>query len=150
MTKAALCVLLVTVASAQKRPITLDALDEPEAPRAERSVVWAPDGGHFAFREEGKLMVYDVTARKSKPIATIRDLASAASRAPFGDGPFDWTNRRERVGGLEWSPDGKALLLSAGGDIFLVRADNGKWEQLTNTPELELDAKLSPAFIGID
>jgi dipeptidyl-peptidase-4 len=144
MTKAALCVLLVTVASAQKKPITLDALDEPEAPRAERSLVWAPDGGHFAFREEGKLMVFDVAARKSKQVAVIRDLASAASRRSSGDGPFDWTNRRERVGGFEWFPDGKALLLSAGGDIFVVRADNGKWEQLTNTPEPEIDAKLSP------
>src|SRR5215475_12461723 len=123
MTKAALCVLLVTVASAQKKPITLDALDEPEVPRAERSVVWAPDAGHFAFREEGKLMVFDVAARKSKQVAVIQDLASAASRRASSDGPFDWTNRRERVGGFEWFRDGKALLLSAGGDIFVVRSD---------------------------
>ena len=36
------------------------------------------------------------------------------------------------------------LLYPAGGDIFLIHVDTGKWDQLTRTPEVEHDPKLSP------
>ena len=36
------------------------------------------------------------------------------------------------------------MLISAEGDLFLLHTETGKWEQLTATPELERDPKLSP------
>lgn len=65
-------------------------------------------------------------------------------RSRDDDEPTDWTNRRARLGGMQWSDDGKSLLYTSGGDIFLIDAATGKWEQLTKTAGPELDAKLSP------
>ena len=45
---------------------------------------------------------------------------------------------------MQFSGDGKILLYSAGGDLFLIHTDTAKWEQLTKTPVAELDAKISP------
>ena len=36
------------------------------------------------------------------------------------------------------------MLASAGGDLFLVHIDSGKWDQLTATPDAERDPKFSP------
>jgi dipeptidyl-peptidase-4 len=69
---------------------------------------------------------------------------SAAVAVPREDGPEDWTNRRARSGGLQFSDSGKELLYPAGGDLFLIHVDTGKWDQLTKTPVAELDPKLSP------
>ena len=66
------------------------------------------------------------------------------SHVPPDEGPTDWTNRRARVGGMQFSADGKTMLYTAGGDLFVIHTDTAKWEQLTKTPVAELDAKLSP------
>jgi dipeptidyl-peptidase-4 len=68
----------------------------------------------------------------------------AAVAVPHEDGPFDWQNRRERSGGLEFSASGKELLYPSGGDLFLIHVDTAQWQQLTKTPVTETDAKLSP------
>jgi dipeptidyl-peptidase-4 len=72
------------------------------------------------------------------------DAAAAAVNSPPTDGPFDWTNRRVRAGGLQFSSDGKELLYAGDGDLFLVHVDTGKWDQLTKTPVAEVAPKLSP------
>jgi dipeptidyl-peptidase 4 len=41
-------------------------------------------------------------------------------------------------------PEGAQLLVSAGGDLFLVNAKNGKFEQVTKTADDEADPQLSP------
>ena len=56
----------------------------------------------------------------------------------------EWQNRRERAGGLQFSDSGNELLYPAGGDLFLIHVDTGKWGQLTKTPVAETDPKLSP------
>jgi|SRR5579871_358255 len=126
-----------------KKPITLDTLGEAPGARESRPV-WAPDGKRFAVRQNGNLVIYDAAAKKSKTLLSLGTLDAVAVKAPAGAGPFDWTNRRERTGGIEWSPDGKQLLDSADGDIFLVRVDNGEWQQLTRTAEAEVDPQFSP------
>ena len=45
---------------------------------------------------------------------------------------------------LQWSGDGKKLLLKVKGDLFLVDTAAGEWRQLTKTREEEMDPKLSP------
>jgi dipeptidyl-peptidase-4 len=58
--------------------------------------------------------------------------------------------RRERlrIGGLkgitayDWAPDGKSLLVPLDGDLYLAALD-GTVRRLTNTPETEIEAKVS-------
>ena len=45
---------------------------------------------------------------------------------------------------MQWSADGKHILLSVQGDLFLWHMDSGKWDQLTATAVAEADPKLSP------
>jgi dipeptidyl-peptidase-4 len=137
---------------AQKKPITLDALysggrggrgggrgGEGAAP-----AIWAPDGRTFLLRQQGKLAVYDPATKTAKDLIATGPIDSAAVAVPREDGPFDWTNRREGRGGLEFSASGKELLYPSGGDVFVIHVDSGKWDQLTKTPVAETDAKLSP------
>jgi dipeptidyl-peptidase 4 len=144
MRKLALSLLLVSLAAAQKKPITLEALDGAPPAGETRAVVWAPDGNHFAFRQNGNLMIYDAAAKKSEALISLRALEASASKAPASDGPFDWTNRREHVGGIGWSHDGKLLLYAAGDSVFLIHRANAHWEQLNPSPAPQLDPKFSP------
>ena len=138
--------LLVTSAFGQKKPITLDSMNEGgrAGGRGGAAVTWAPDGKTFAFRQGRGLRVYDPATRSSKELVAVDAMDAAAMNPPPGDGPFDWTNRRVRAGGLQFSSDGKELLYVGAGDLFLVHVDTGQWDQLTKTPVPEADPKLSP------
>jgi dipeptidyl-peptidase-4 len=134
--------------SAQKKPITLETLNEGGrggggGGRAGGSM-WAPDGKTFAFRQGRSIMIYSPATKASKELVSTDAMDAAAVKGPPEDGAFDWTNRRASAGGMQWSQSGKELLYATGGDIFLVHADSGKWEQITKTPEIEREAKLSP------
>jgi dipeptidyl-peptidase-4 len=144
-----LLALWPALAPGQKRPITLETLNE--SPRrtapgaaAGSAAVWAPDGKTFVLRRGGKLVVYDPATKSTKDLVSTGAMDSAAVAVPREDGPVDWTNRRVRPGGLEFSESGKELLYPAGGDLFLIHVDTGDWRQLTKTPVAEMDAKLSP------
>jgi len=106
--------------------------------------VWAPDGRTFLVRRQGALAFYDPATRKTKDLVATGPMDDAAVAVPREDGPFDWQNRRERPGGLEFSASGKELLYPSGGDVFLIHVDTAKWQQLTKTPVAETDAKISP------
>jgi dipeptidyl-peptidase 4 len=143
MRTVAVSLLLVSLVSAQKKPITLETLDE-SSPGRNSAVVWAPGGRHFVFREDGNLRIYDAAATKSRSLVPVKELTSSSPKPVSGDGPFDWTNRRERVGGMQWAPDSKRLLYAGGAGLFLIRAGNGQWEELAKGPEPPSDAKFSP------
>ncbi len=144
--------LLVSSVFAQKKPITLETLYEAGrgrggalgAGRGGGPVTWAPDGKSFAFRQGRSLMLYDPATRTSKELASTEAIDAAALAPPPDEGPMDWQNRRARTGALEWSADGTMLLYPSAGDVFLIHADTGKWEQVTKTPVPEIDPKLSP------
>src|SRR5947207_2557623 len=88
---------------AQKKPVTLDALEEasrlsPQGP--ENPVAWSADGTRFLYRQGGRLLIYDPAAKSSKELldTTVLD-AAAVKQASQGSGdvlpqPFDWENRR--------------------------------------------------------
>src|SRR3974377_564721 len=119
------CALLIAVAVwAQKKPITLEALREPPA-RGQGGRVWAPDGRSFAFRQDGELKIYDAVSPTPKRVTDSEKREATAVKPPDGSGPFEWTNRNARTGGLEWSDDGKSLLDAAPGDLFLFRVRGG-------------------------
>ncbi len=146
--KFTIILLLVSSAFAQKKPITLEALygaGRGGAGRGGAGVAnWAPDGKTFVFREGRSLKIYDPATKSSRELVSTEAIDGAAEAPPAADVPMDWTNRRARTGGIQWSDDGKLLLYPARGDIFLIHVDSGKWDQLTKTPVTEIDPKLSP------
>jgi dipeptidyl-peptidase-4 len=76
-------------------------------------------------------------------LVSLATLESAATTAPTPEA-FDWQNRGVVEQDIQWAQDGGTLLLSAGGDLFLFRLGEDSWTQLTATPEVEADPKLSP------
>ena len=130
---------------AQKKPITIDTvIERGRAARASAGApVWAPDGKRFAHLQDDRIMLYDVASKSEKELLSLEDLQKAAVSVAMPQ-RFDWQNRRVSENSFEWSPNGRQLLLTVSGDLFLYTLDTGKWDQLTATPEAERDAKLSP------
>ncbi len=106
-------------------------------------VEWSPDGKRFGYFKGKRLMLYDVAGKSEKELLALEPLEKAAAPVPSSE-RFDFQNRRVSENRFQWSPSGKELLLSAGGDLFFYHLDSGKWDQLTATAETEHDPKLSP------
>lgn len=142
--------LLASAALAQKKPITLETLNQGGrggggGRGGAGAAIWAPDGKTFLVRQGRALMQYDPATKASKQIITLGEIDAAAVRAPEDQNqPMDWINRRAGRGGMEFSADGKEVVYSSGGDIFLIHVNSGTWDQLTKTEAPEQEAKLSP------
>jgi dipeptidyl-peptidase-4 len=139
---AALLFLVCLPILAQKKPVTLELLKTPKQ-EGDGPPTWAPDGKTFVFSRGNSLRIYDPVAKTSKELVSTEALDAAAVKGKE-EGSYGWTNRYVESGGLEFSESGKELLYSTGGDLFLIQVANGKWQQLTKTPDAEEDAKLSP------
>jgi hypothetical protein len=107
-----LLALWPALATAQKKPITLETLYE--SPRrtaagagAGSPVVWAPDGKTFLLRRDGRLAIYDPATKSTRELIPTYPMDSAAVAVPHEDEPEDWTNRRARSGELQFSDSGK-------------------------------------------
>ncbi len=140
--------LLVSCAfafAAEKKPVTIDALMERSGRRGGGggSPIWAPDGKRFVTVQEKKVLIYDVPSKSEKELLSL-ELLEAAAIAPPEPETFDWQNRRVSEESVQWSNDGKHLLILAKGDLFLFHLDSRKWDQLTATVVEERDPKLSP------
>jgi dipeptidyl-peptidase-4 len=146
MRKLLLSFLVASALFAQKKPITLETLNQAGRGGGGRgaAALWAPDGKTFVTRRGGSLSLYNPATRTSKDLVSTAEIDASAVKAPAEEEPMDWQNRRSRLGGMEWSDDGKELLYTSGGDVFVIHTDTGKWDQVTKTPEPEIDAKLSP------
>jgi len=146
MRTAVLLLACISLAQAQKKPITLETLDEaarltPQGPG--NPVAWAPDGKHFLYRQGRRLVIYDPATGLSKDLIDTAAMDSAAERPVTEESqPFGWENRRVRETPVQWA--GSEVLYSTGGDVFVIEADTGKWTQLTKTPIAERDPKISP------
>jgi dipeptidyl-peptidase-4 len=143
-----LLVLFISTAWAQKKPITLDALDEiRRRPDRSTTAVWAPDGKSFLYLEARKLMRYDAVSRAAEEVADLGEIDQPPSLSGT-PAPYTWENRRAREATLQWAADGKNVLYRGETNLFLIHRDTSKdtkkWEQLTHSPEPERDPKLSP------
>ena len=127
---------------AAKKPVTLETLSEHHA-TGPGEPVWARDGKRFAYLDGSKLMLRDAVSKDSSEILDLELLQSAATPVPE-ERQFDWQNRHVHAETIEWTSDGANLLVSTKGDLFFVHLDTRKWDQLTSTPEVEADPKLSP------
>ncbi|MCS7024960.1 MAG: S9 family peptidase [Bryobacteraceae bacterium] len=131
------------IAPAQKKPVTLEALARLPQPVSSLSVQWSSDSKRFVYREGAYLVLYDVASRSSKRLLPWSALEQAATKVASEE-TYAWENRRVTEQTLQWMPDGKDLLVLAGGDLFVVKTAAGGWVQLTSTPFAERDPKLSP------
>lgn len=127
---------------AEKKPVTVDAVVNAPG-HGFGSAIWSPDGEHFILNERGELSLYDVRSGKLRPVIAMDELERAAVKSPPSP-VFDWTNRRVGEQDVQWFTDGKRLLVAAGGDLFVVDINKGRFEALTQTAEAERDPKLSP------
>ncbi len=145
---AVLFLMTVSALLAQKKPVTLDALDEISRLRQSgpgNPLAWSPDGARFLYRQNGKLVIYDAGTQASKDLIETRPMENAATARPaVVPQPFGWENRRVSEDLVQWSSNGTDILYATGGDLFLINAGNGKFRQLTKTPGEERDPKLSP------
>ncbi|MDQ6760499.1 MAG: DPP IV N-terminal domain-containing protein [Acidobacteriota bacterium] len=143
--RVALSLAICTAAFAEKKPITLDVLSQGGRGAFDPGGTpnWAPDGKRFAYFKGKQVMLYDVPAKSERELLTLGPLQAAATKVPEPE-RFEWQNRRVRQDSLQWSADGKHVLIATEGDIFLWHLDTGKWDQLTATPVAEADPKLSP------
>jgi dipeptidyl-peptidase-4 len=137
------CILPLLAAAgfgAEKKPVTIQNMPAPvHMPR----IVWAPEGKRFAWMEEKTISQYDVASKKRKQLLALGPLEEKAVKPPKQEGT-DWQNRRVSEQSFQWSSNGQEMLISLQGDLFLLHTDTAKWEQLTATPEVERDPKLSP------
>jgi dipeptidyl-peptidase-4 len=144
MSRRFLILLIALPLAAEKRPVTLDDVVATRTPRpGSGSIVWAPDGKRFAFREQNSLWRYDVLSGSKKEIVSLVRLREKAVKGAPADA-FDWQNRRVAESSYQWSTSGAEILVEADGDLFLVKVESGEWKQLTATAEAERDPKLSP------
>ncbi len=137
----ALCTAILAAPDA-KKPVTIDALMKAQK-RPSDSVTWAPDGKQFVSQNEGKLLLYNVKSGKTRDFVDLSKLTEAAEKTEPSP-VTDWTNRRVSEDSIEWFPNGKHLLVAEAGDLFIVDPNKGSFDQLTHTPQVERDPKLSP------
>jgi dipeptidyl-peptidase-4 len=144
----ALLLLLAPALLAQKKPVTLEALSSGGMSQMMQAMgsqpVWSPVGGRFAYREGRKVMMFDLATKERKELFTTDALEKDAIAAP-AERAMAWENRRVAEQRLQWSNDGKKLLIVVNGDLFLWSEASGSVEQLTRTADVnERDPKLSP------
>ena len=132
---------LAAFAAGEKKPVDLDAVLNHHRFRS-LNPIWSPDGRHFAVVEEQKVRLYDAATGSSREFFDVASLARKAQQ-PAVQKPSGWQNRRVSDNSYQWSGDGKQMLVSVEGDLFLVRP-NGKATELPPSDVEREDAKLSP------
>src|SRR5436190_17808586 len=131
----ALCILINTpppidTAPAQaRRPMTL--VDVAQVPRI-LDVQLAPDGRSVVYM----LNRADWKANRQVPHLWKQNIG--------GGPPMQITFSDAGEGGGRWSPDGKTILFSRGGQIYLLPADGGESRQLTRHATSVASAAWSP------
>ncbi len=138
----------LSLGAQQKKPVTLEAMANNAGRMMNMMMgggagLWAPDGQRMAVTRGDKLVIYDAAGGSEKEILQMSALTKLARPVP-AETAMGWENRRVRDQRMQWSADGKKILLMAGGDLFLWTEESGKAEQLTATSDAERDAKLSP------
>jgi dipeptidyl-peptidase-4 len=137
--------LLAVPLFAGQQELTIERIfsDPPLDGTLPKQVRWLPDGRRFSFLEtigEGKgadssLWVEDADSGARDRLLEERELSS------FGGGVQAVTPRLEHY---RWSPRGDAVLLSGGGDLFLVSLPDKHIRRLTATAAQEELGEFSP------
>ncbi len=151
-----LFLLLVAPAIAQKKPVTLAALDEisklAPAGTPGNPLAWSPNSKQFVYRQGLRLMTYSVETQMAKELIDTAMLPVAKSAAVALVQPFEWENRRVSESGVQWSSRDQ-ILYSASGELFLIDL-KGTAAPLGITgardPKLSPDGKMVSYRLGWD
>ncbi len=97
--RASILFLLFSISAfGQKKPITLQALDEIGrlAPPGARGnpLAWSPDGTRFVYRQGARLMTFDAATQGSKELTDLDKLPTTKPVRNDTPQPFEWQNRR--------------------------------------------------------
>jgi len=149
----ALSVASPAVAEEAAKPLTLERIFASPAlgGSAPRALKLSPDGALLTSlrprdddRERFDLWAVDTTSGAARMLV---------DSTKFGGGELSEAEKmqreRARIGGskgivtYDWAPDGKSLLVPLDGDLYVAALD-GTVRRLTNTPQGELDATVSP------
>ena len=141
-----LFLLTLATAFAQKKPITLQALEEiaaiPAAGTPGSPLAWSPDGTRFVFRQGEKLRIYSAATQTSSDLTDVAKLAPTPDTVTQSPQPFEWENRGVSETPVQWSATGDSILYAAGGELFLIAVQDGTPKHLPVTSAR--DPKLSP------
>jgi len=148
-----LCMTMSATAAAPK-PLTLERLFQSPALAgpAPRLLKLSPDGKLATLlrnraddRDRYDLWAIDTTTGAERMLVDSKKVGSGAALSE----EEKMRRERQRIGALkgitayDWAPDGQHLLVPLDGDLYLAALD-GSVRRLTNTPETEIEAKVSP------
>ncbi len=143
----ALCAISAAAApwssAAQKKPVTLEAIEAAKTEPKRGAPIWSPDGKSLVYLQGDDVWLYDVASRSERQLVWLKKFESLAT-PPTPELQFPFEDRYIEEPAVQWAPDSRGLLINAGGDVFLLSIASGTWKQLTATPERERDPKLSP------
>lgn len=122
-------------------PVTLEVAAS-QRPAESWTPIWSPAGGAFAYVEGRRIQFYTIAAKSSKVVASLEELSAKAKSRPAAEQA--WQNRRVAAVRPQWFADGKRMLAAEGGDLFVIDVASGGVRQLTATPSVEEDPRLSP------
>lgn len=138
--------LALAQAPASKKPVTLDSLSSGMGRMMAAMAgqpVWSPKGGRFAHRQGSIVKIYDLATKQSTDAFDISSADKDSIQEP-APREFGWENRRVREQAIQWSADGKKILVISKGDVFLWDESTGKLDTILKTIAVERDPKLSP------
>ncbi len=145
MNRILLAAALAACAYGQKRPVSIEAASAPAGGARDRfgAPIWAPNGTRFAYLDGKNLMLYDAASGARSELVSLEPLEKMAVKPP-APAQFQFVNRGVSTERIQWSTDGKSLLVAENGDLFDYAIPTKKWTQLTATSEPEQDPRLSP------
>jgi dipeptidyl-peptidase-4 len=135
---AALFTLLPSPPAWSLEKLTVERVSDPAlAGLVPTHLVWLPEGKRLAYlRPAGaQLDVHAFDVRSGRDTLLV---SGAALGLPPGRGS------RPALRDAEWMPDGRSLLVPAGGDVYLVDVATATARALVKTPEQEEDPVASP------
>ena len=153
MIVAAVGMLLSSSAQAQALPPERVFASPPISGPVARGVALSPDGKSVTYiktkaddLQVTDLWIADVAGGAPRMLIDGRKLAPAPKELSEAE-----KARRERAGvstrgvtAYEWDEQGRYILAPVEGDVFLYSRADDRLTQLTNTPEDEIDPKVSP------
>ncbi|UCF68491.1 MAG: DPP IV N-terminal domain-containing protein [Acidobacteriota bacterium] len=126
--------------AAQPSRLTVELITAEDASgRRPSQLRWSPDGTKLAYvwdvEEKPAIHVLDVRSQQTRVVIRQTDLKPDQEDDDGQSGPT--------LAGYHWAPSGNALLIEAGGDLYLRSLGEGRLRRLTDTESTETDPKFS-------
>jgi dipeptidyl-peptidase-4 len=135
---------------AEKRKLSIEdtAAEPPLAGRPAAGVTWLAGGSRFSYvvregsgdKEVSELWLEETASGKKKMVVSTRALALPEEPAPEKNGKRVTAS----LEGYRWSPDGRAVLVTGGDDLWLYDAVASRIERLTRDRDKEEFPSFSP------